>query len=103
MSLDVCQRVRRVRHVSEHHALLVVVLAQDLVVAQVKAVPHAESGTKESGITHLDTLKILVSEAAYSGGKKKVFGTRKTRNEFGTRKHRIWFRFRKTCVWNIQN
>lgn len=42
LPLQVRKRRRVVRHVSEHEALLVVILAQDLVVAQVEPVAHAE-------------------------------------------------------------
>lgn len=42
LPLEVRERRRVVRHVGEHQALLVVILAQDLVVAQVEPVAHAE-------------------------------------------------------------
>lgn len=45
MSLDVGEAGRVVRHIGEHKSLLVVVLTQDLVVAQVETVAHTEPAT----------------------------------------------------------
>ena len=42
LPLEVRERRRVVSHVREHQAFFVVVLAQDLVVAQVEPVAHAE-------------------------------------------------------------
>lgn len=52
LSLDVGERIGRIRHVGEHHPLLIVVFAEDFVVAEVKAVADAESvaeGERETG------------------------------------------------------
>jgi hypothetical protein len=46
VSLDVRNAGRVVRHVGEHKSLLVVILAEDLVLAQVEAVAHAEPTNK---------------------------------------------------------
>ena len=46
MSLDVSEAGRVVRHVGENESLLVVVFAQDLVLAQVEAVAHTEPATE---------------------------------------------------------
>jgi hypothetical protein len=45
VSLDVGEAGRVVRHIGEHKSLLVVVLTQDLVVAQVETVAHTEPAT----------------------------------------------------------
>jgi len=47
LSLDMGEAGRVVRHVGEHESLLVVVLAQDLVLAQVEAVAHTEPATQQ--------------------------------------------------------
>ena len=47
MSLDVGDAGRVVRHVGEDKSLFVVILAEDLVLAQVEAVAHAEPATRK--------------------------------------------------------
>ena len=57
--LDLRQVSRVVGQVGEDHPLLVVVLAQDLVVAQEEAVANAESGKKRKGELNVVCLKML--------------------------------------------
>jgi hypothetical protein len=47
LSLDVGDAGRVVRHVGEDESLLVVVLTEDLVLAQVEAIAHTEPATNE--------------------------------------------------------
>jgi len=46
LSLDVGDTGRVVRHVGEDESLFVVILAEDLVLAQIESVAHAEPATR---------------------------------------------------------
>ena len=52
MSLDVGDAGRVVRHVGEDESLFVVILAEDLVLAQVEAVADAEPATRHVRCHH---------------------------------------------------
>ena len=56
MSLDVGDAGRVVRHVGKDEPLFVVVLAEDLVLAQVEAVAHTEPETRHAYCHHVHQL-----------------------------------------------
>ena len=79
LSLDVGDAGRVVRHVGEDKSLFVVILAEDLVLAQVEAVAHAEPATRhvcchheQNAQTHYGAdppLYTIDTEYSFSGDK----------------------------------
>jgi hypothetical protein len=63
LSFEMCEAGRVVRHTGEHNSLLIVVLTQDLVLAQVETVTHTEPATTR----YPETLSLMKVDELHRG------------------------------------